>query len=389
VKRLLVIVPDRISEVLEKGEYQPRYYNPGEVFDEVHILTTTDDEPDLPNLQRTVGRARLFVHNYPDNLNIVGSRWRFLRNLRLKHWARGGIKIARRIAPDLVRCHGSDWNVYLAAQIKRVLGVPYVVSLHINPDVNPTRRHVKRSLSAVERRHNAFYNDIESEGLTGADMVMPVYQPILPYLKRLKVERIEVCYNVLNGDHLREKGDYSLGSPARIIYVGRLFEEKNPDNIMRAVAKLPDAQFTIVGDGPIRPALEALADDLGISDRVFFRPAVVNDELCELLVEQDIFAVHTEYWEISKSVLEALLTGMPVVINRRIGDPVPELQGDFVRMVDNSEEGYLSALKELLEDDAKRSALGRKAFDHAMANWSPAVTEAKYASIYQEFLQAK
>src|SRR5690606_15982606 len=136
--------------------------------------------------------------------------------------------------------------------------------------------------------------------------------------------------------------------PARIIYVGRLFEEKNPDNIMRALVRLPGAQLTVVGDGPIRPRLEHLATELGISDRVIFRPAVANDELCVLLAEQDIFAVHTEYWEISESVVEALLTGLPVVINRRIGEAVPELEGDFVLKVENTADAYHAALQHLL-----------------------------------------
>lgn len=58
-QRLMVMVPDRITDILVKGEYQPNYYNPGELFDDVHLLTTTDDRPDLTLLQRTVGRARL------------------------------------------------------------------------------------------------------------------------------------------------------------------------------------------------------------------------------------------------------------------------------------------------------------------------------------------
>ena len=65
--RLLVCVPDRITDILVKGEYQPNYYNPGELFDEVHILMTNDDHPGLGALQRTVGRARLFTHNWPED----------------------------------------------------------------------------------------------------------------------------------------------------------------------------------------------------------------------------------------------------------------------------------------------------------------------------------
>ena len=56
-ERLMVLVPDRITEILEKGEYQPNYYNPGELFSDVHIVTTTDDRPDLDRLKRTVGDA--------------------------------------------------------------------------------------------------------------------------------------------------------------------------------------------------------------------------------------------------------------------------------------------------------------------------------------------
>ena len=37
-----------------------------------------------------------------------------------------------------------------------------------------------------------------------------------------------------------------------------------------------------------------------------------------------MFVVHSDIWEVSKSVLEALLAGLPVIINRRKGEPVPE-----------------------------------------------------------------
>lgn len=384
---LLVIIPDRLSDIISKGELQPDYYNPGRVFDDVHILMCNDDKPDRAALRYLVGDAKLTLHNFPDDLTLVGRRPEFLTGFRLRRWAAKGVELVRQIRPALIRCHGADWNTYLASRIMAELGVPYVVSLHINPDVNPVRRYVGNEITPTQLRHNNFYSYIEREGLRNADLVMPVYRPILPYLKRLGVERIEVCYNVLNSKHLRTKADYTPHSPARVIYVGRLFEEKNPDNIMRALVRLPGVIFTIVGDGPIRSRLEQLAVDLGIADRVVFRPAVANDELCELLVAQDIFAVHTEYWEISKSVLEALLTGLPIVINRRLGEPVPELEGDFVRMVENSEEAYFRGLNQLLTDHEERAALGRRALAHARANWDPAITEARYAGIYRSFLK--
>lgn len=384
--KLLVLVPDRISDILVKGEYQPAYYNPGGVFDEVHILMTNDDRPDLAALQRTVGKASLHVHNYPDDGSLATRYFGCLTPRRLHRWARGGVEIVRQIAPDMIRCHGADWNTYLASRIKAELGIPYVTSLHINPDINPVRR-LRQPRTAAERRHNAFYAYLEKEALCHADLVMPVYQPILPYLHRLGVNRAEVCYNILNGDSLRQKTDYALHDAPHLLYVGRLFDEKDPSNIIRAVSRLDGVRYTIVGDGPARARLEALVAELNLCDRVSFRPAVPNDDLCGMLVDADIFVVHTEYWEISKSVLEAVLTGLPVIINRRIGEPVPEFEsGGFVYLVKNTPEDYFAAIHQLLTDHAARAALGRRAYAHGQANWAPAITEAKVVGIYREIL---
>lgn len=382
---LLVLIPDRITDILVKGEYPPRYYNPGEVFDEVHILTTCDDRAALSRVQLTVGSARLTLHNHPDDYRIIYQDWERDECRRLKEWAEPVVALAGRIDPDLIRCHGADWNIYVAHRIKQTLGTPYVVSLHINPDVNPCRRTLGSNLTPEQERINRFYTHIEQTGLCDADLVMPVYRPILPYLDRLGVERVEVCYNLLNRDHLREKTDYDLHDPPRLLSVGRLIPEKNPACLIRAVASLPGVQLTVVGDGPLRAALEALSQTLGVADRVRFRPVVPNDELCATLPDFDLFATHSDYFEISKSVLEPLVTGLPVVINRRPGAPVPELTDEIAVLVDNTVDGYRHAIVHLLTDHAARAALGRRALAHSRRVWSPAATEARFAEIYRQY----
>jgi len=79
-----------------------------------------------------------------------------------------------------------------------------------------------------------------------------------------------------------------------------------------------------------------------------------------------------------------LLTGMPVVINKRIGAPVPELSDDICLLVSNSVAGYREALERLVADHGYRERLGRSAYAHAQANWSPAATEAKFVGIYRK-----
>jgi glycosyltransferase involved in cell wall biosynthesis len=186
---------------------------------------------------------------------------------------------------------------------------------------------------------------------------------------------------------LKSKDDYRLHSPVKVISVGRQFAEKNPDNLIRAIASFENVHLTLVGDGQLHEYLKNVVNECRIDDRVEFHAAMPNDELCRILPEYDIFAVHTEYWEISKSVLEPLLTGLPVVINRRKGSPVPELTEDICMLVDNTVESYRDALVKLMTDHELREKLGRCAYRHAQENWAPAITEARFAQIYQQYMR--
>jgi len=378
MKSLMVIVPDKISDLVDKGEIIERYYNPGNCFGEVHLVMTNDDKPDTGAAQKMVGDARLFFHNLPD------SRQQFLPTLGWRPWLLGpwvakALDLAGAIRPSLIRCHGALLNAFAAAAIKKKYGIPYVVSMHINPDEDVRGRTTGWLKWIVNRAQQ----DIERVGLLNADLVMPVYQPIVPYLQRVGVTRYEVCYNSLNPTHLRHKDDYNLHDPVRVLTVGRQFEAKNPENLVRAVAQLPNVHLTLVGDGPGHALLKSVAAECNVSDRTDFLTSLPNDELCRRLPEFDIFASHNEYWGIPKAVLEPLLVGLPVVNNRRVGAPVPELSEDICLLVSNSVEGYRGALERLIADHGYRERLGRTAYAHAQENWSPAVTEAKFVGIYR------
>src|SRR5256885_2043792 len=79
---LLVILHDRLSDLIEKGEVTARYYNPGDVFSKVVILLLNDDSPDPASLQRMVGSAAVSIFNLP----LRDSHW-----LRAPLWFLGAL----------------------------------------------------------------------------------------------------------------------------------------------------------------------------------------------------------------------------------------------------------------------------------------------------------
>lgn len=379
---LLVILSDRPSEYIKKGEYSAKYYNPGNIFKEVHILLTNDDCPDRAEMQKTVGDAKLFIHNLPTTkrLFITSLGWRpFLLN----KWAQPALELARQINPGLIRCHCSYLNVYLAKKIKDLLGIPYIVSLHGNPDADIRSRSIgwrtRLVMMAVKR--------VERVGLKSADIVLPVYKSIVPYLHKIGIKNYEVVYNVLNNGFLRKKNDYSLHNPVKIICVTRQMTEKKPVNLVRAIKLLPNTHLTMVGNGPCHDLLKSVAMDCKLGDRVEFIHRIPNDELCATLHNYDIFATHSEYQEISKPVLESFFSGLPVVLNKRVGPPVAELEGDFITLVDNTPEGYCNGIKNLIENHDLREKIGARAYDHAKEHWSPEKMEEKTVKIYNKIMR--
>lgn len=403
--KLLIIIPDPLSSLVTKGEITPRYYNPGELSDEVHILMTNRDKVDPADVQETVGAAQLYLHNLPEEEAYIQKHPLFKPWL-LKHWAKPGLQwlsrhqfqlldkwaepavaLAEEIKPDLIRCHGNDYNAYAAARIKKRLGIPYVVSLHCNPDTEP-RRRLFDSSAWNHRLFNILFDQVEVEGLRHADLILPVYETIVPYVQRVGCSQYQVAYNVLNSDTLSRKDDYTLHDPVRLVSVGRLFDLKNPENIIRAVSSIPRrTQLDLYGDGPYRERLEKMVTDLEMDAQVNFIPGVSNEELCGSLPSYDLFVAHNDLWGISKSLIEALLAGLPTVHNKPKPGPVPEMQGGHVLLVDNSPEGYSKAIKSLIEDHDRREALGRKALAVAWEKWSPKAAEQLIVDIYELILE--
>lgn len=142
--------------------------------------------------------------------------------------------------------------------------------------------------------------------------------------------------------------------------VAALRAEKNLARLLRAFAQVPKelgARLVVVGDGPERPALEALVAGLGIAERVHFAGHVADP--APLYAAFDVFALSSDTEQMPISVLEAMASGLPVAATD-VGDVramLAEENGRFV--VPKQDEAALAeAMRALLAEAVLRRAAG-------------------------------
>lgn len=137
-------------------------------------------------------------------------------------------------------------------------------------------------------------------------------------------------------DAISPNFERGLSSPPKIIYAGRLSEEKGVANLVKAISLLrqegftPLPQVTIVGDGPERQSIENLVRELDCKDFVSLTGQLNRDSLSKLFGESD-FCVQPSLTEgFSKAWLDAMAHGLPVLASE-VGAARAVIGGDCRR----------------------------------------------------------
>jgi glycosyltransferase involved in cell wall biosynthesis len=173
---------------------------------------------------------------------------------------------------------------------------------------------------------------------------------------RAPQDRIRVIYNGIDTERFRPASN-GCGDRGPIVSVGRLVEQKNHALFLRAAARLArqvaGARFVIVGDGPLRPALEVQAQALGIGDRVAFTGE--RHDVETVLRTASLFWL-TSCWEgMPNVVLEAMASGVPVIATDVGGtrELVRSAVDGFV-VTEEDEEGFVARSRDLLGNETRR-----------------------------------
>ncbi len=152
------------------------------------------------------------------------------------------------------------------------------------------------------------------------------------------------------------------GHPLRVLCVARLIARKGVEDLLQAVAKLPEEKIELVLQGSGRDAelLEARASELGITDRVRFAGFRPQSQLASVYSQADIFVLPSHSESCSMALLEAMASGLPVIATRVGGTPELVADGDGGILVPQRDPGALAkALAQMCGQPEMRWRMGR------------------------------
>jgi glycosyltransferase involved in cell wall biosynthesis len=173
----------------------------------------------------------------------------------------------------------------------------------------------------------------------------------------------------------------------RIMCVSRMVPVKGLHVLVRAVARLVeeglDVRATLIGQGPGREQVRALAAELGIEDRIELPGAVGEDEIRDHHAAADVFCLPSFAEGLPAVLLEAMAMERPVVTTRIMG--IPELVQEGVNglmVAPGNVDQLVDALRELATDPERRRRMGRAGRERVVAEFSVDGTARKLATLF-------
>ena len=176
-----------------------------------------------------------------------------------------------------------------------------------------------------------------------------------------------------------------------VVGLGRLIPIKGFDLLVRAlpsvIAQIPSARVVLVGEGPERAGLDAIAVSLGVADRL--RMTGETADVTTHLAAADAVAVPSRNEGMGRVIVEAMALGLPVVAAAVGGIPDVVTDGECGRLVEPDDVDALAeALVEFGRDPVLRRKLGEAAEERAEA-FSTSVASEKLLAVYAALVRAK
>lgn len=359
MRKILIFLTDPVKTYYEKGEVKERYYNPLDLFDEVHMISFCDEDIAIEKVRTIGGNAQLCIH-------AVG-RLRLFSIIRVLNRIH---HLIDRVRPDVIRAYDFSIRGTIAVWFGRRFKIPSAISMHIEPDEQ--RRFDRRPLLRIRKI-------FENYSVKKTDCVMCVTGHVAEYARRHRARRVEVLYNRVHLDLFQRQASENVFRRKTVLSVARFDRQKRQDYLIKAIKNL-DMDLALVGEGPCKENLKKLAEATGVGGKVLFLGSIPNDELWRYYSSCHIFAIASDYEGFCIPLIEAMASGKSIVASDV--PAIREVVGEAGILVANDESSFADALARIEGDPHLRDSLASKAKSRS-GIFSSSVLEKKERSIYE------
>ncbi|WP_245537338.1 glycosyltransferase family 4 protein [Thiocystis violascens] len=190
---------------------------------------------------------------------------------------------------------------------------------------------------------------------------------------------------------------YRRGNGPLLAFVGRIIDEKGPEDLIRAVAllraELPNVTALIIGAGPEAPELERLAATLGLGEHILFPGWVERAEIGAWMSAADYFVAPSRRapngWVEAQglTIIEAMIAGTPVIATRLGGIPDAVIHERTGLLIDErAPEQIAEAIRRLVAEPTQARSLANEAQRHAATNFSRAASARAFGDLFRELM---
>jgi glycosyltransferase involved in cell wall biosynthesis len=284
----------------------------------------------------------------------------------------------RRLKPHVVHAHSSKAGL-LGRLAAHQVGIPAVFSAHGWSFTDGIAPHLAFGFRIAERRAANWCSKILC-GCEG-DRQMGLAAHVGD---ESKIETVWYGIHNLAEPILADP----TKQPPNMVMVARFEPQKDHDTLLRALSKVADVPWTLdlLGDGPLRPANEQLAAELGLADRIHFRgmqPSgdyLPHSQLCLLITN----------WEgLPLSTLEGMRIGLPLIGTSVGGIPEQITDGESGYLVPRGDvETLAERLRRLLTDPAFRAKMGRQGKQRFDKDFQYERMLVKVESVYEQAISS-
>ncbi len=280
----------------------------------------------------------------------------------------------RRFSPDVIHAH---WWIP-AGWFARRAQVPYLITCH-GSDVRLLERgDLVRRIALPVFREAAQVTTVSKFLAEDLQLMLPAAEA------RVLVTPMPVDVNRFVAGAVTAKAD-----PPRVLYAGNLVPSKGVDVLLRAVAELSRrgvaCELKILGEGPARRDLEALAGQTGMASRTTWSPFVPQVQMASEYGASTVTVLPTRGHAegLGLTLVEALLAGSAVVGTAAGGIPevvVHERTGLIAR--DGDPNDLADQIQRLLTDASLRERLSRAGKEHVLQTYAPETAIDRFLEIY-------